>query len=109
MTCENGEPTVGSCSAAVSEVADCAARRNHECDGYCWAAKTLGCGSDDCVTNCKAKAGASRCGSYYRNLIDRAISNSRELELSCENGEPNVDSTACMTYVQQYDSCLMTQ
>lgn len=109
VTCNDGKPAVGTCGAAVAEVADCVGRRNHVCDGYCWAAEALGCGSSDCVTNCKAKADASVCGSYYRNLVDCATSSSRELNLTCESGQPVINTSACMSYLQQYDSCMMTQ
>lgn len=114
VTCTDGKPTVGSCGSAVSEVADCIGRRNHDCDGYCWAAETLGCGADDCVATCKAKTDAASCGSYYRNLIDCATSttsssSSRDINLTCEAGQPVINASNCMSYLQQYDNCMMTQ
>lgn len=106
VTCAEGKPAVGNCEPAVAEVADCIGRRNHECDGFCWAAETLGCGSSECVSECKAKTDAAQCGSYYRNVIDCAVSSSRELNLSCVDGAPIIDATACMAYLQQYESCM---
>jgi hypothetical protein len=109
VTCVDGKPTAGDCGPAVAEVADCIGRRNHECDGFCWAAQTLGCGSSDCVATCKAKADASTCGSYYRNLIDCAVGSSRELGLSCEGKTPTIKTSECASYQSQYDTCVMTQ
>jgi hypothetical protein len=109
VTCVDGKPSAGNCGSAVAEVADCIGRRNHECDGFCWAADTLGCGSSDCVTTCKAKTDASQCGSYYRNLIDCAFSSGRELSLSCEAGTPTINSADCASYQSQYQTCMMTQ
>ena len=108
LTCENGKPTIGSdCEPAASEIAECIARRNHECDGYCWAADALGCGADDCVTTCKAKADATgTCGSYYRRMIECTY-RSRMLALSCEGGTPVPDPTTCSSEIQQYESCMM--
>jgi hypothetical protein len=104
LTCNGDAPAVGSCGAAVAEVADCVARRNDECDGFCWAAETLGCGSDSCLTDCRAKLNATSCGSYYRNYLDCAFS-SNELRMECKDGAPEI-TEACATQQQQYTSCM---
>jgi hypothetical protein len=108
LTCAEGKPAIGECSAQASQVAECIASRNHECDGYCWAAEALGCGSANCVSGCKAKSDESRCGSYYRRIIDCTF-DSRMLALSCQNGEPVPSATTCMSQIQQYTDCMATQ
>jgi hypothetical protein len=108
LTCADGKPLVGECGSQVAQVADCIGGRNHACDGFCWAAEALGCGADDCVTTCKAKADATSCGSYYRRVIECAY-DSRELVLSCVAGTPTPDATKCMSDIQQYEMCMTSQ
>jgi hypothetical protein len=104
LTCNGDVPAVGTCGASAAEVADCIARRNHECDGYCWAAELLGCGSDSCLTSCHEKADATSCGSYYRNLLDCQFS-SNELRMECVDGAPAA-TEECASQAQQYASCV---
>ena len=106
LTCEDGKPAIGECQAEGAEIAECIARRNHECDGYCWAAESLGCGADDCVTTCKAKSDESSCGTYYRRMIECTY-RSRMFALTCEAGTPTPDPMTCSSEIQQYDSCMM--
>jgi len=105
LTCEGGMPKTGtSCDAAIAEVADCIGRRNHECDGFCWAAEHLGCGSESCVADCKAKADEVNCGHYYRNVLDCATG-SRKLGISCEDGAPKL-SSECLSGSDSYSMCV---
>ena len=104
LTCNGDIPAIAPCGAAAAQVADCIGRRQTACDGYCWLADALGCGSDTCVETCRPKVDQSTCGHYYRSLIDCSYSNN-ELRMSCENGEPK-PSTECASYEQQYTMCM---
>jgi hypothetical protein len=104
LTCNGDVPAVGTCGAAAAEVADCLARRNDECDGFCWAAELLGCGSESCLTDCRAKLNETSCGHYYRNYVDCGFS-SNELRMECKDGAPEINSE-CATQLQQYTSCM---
>jgi hypothetical protein len=108
LECEGDRPAVGSCGPAVAEVADCVGRRNHACDGFCWAAEQLGCGGADCATTCMTRAEDTSCGHYYRSLIECSYG-SRELSVTCESGEPTPSPTACASALEQYTTCMQTQ
>lgn len=103
LTCNGDVPAIGNCGAYAAEVADCVGRRNDECDGFCYAADLLGCGSDDCLTTCRAKLSESSCGHYYRSYLDCAYS-SNELRMECVDGAPVITSK-CSSYEQSYTSC----
>ena len=106
LTCANGKPVIGECQSQAAQIADCIGGRAHECDGFCWAADALGCGSDDCVTTCKAKADEARCGSYYGRLVECTY-RSRTLALTCEGGTPTPNATTYSSEIQQYESCVL--
>lgn len=108
VTCDGDKPAIGSCEPQVAEIADCIASRNTECEGYCWAAEMLGCGSTDCVTECQAKTDSTYCGSYFRNVIDCAIGSHDGLHASCDGGELTPDATDCSSYIDQHEMCLST-
>jgi len=108
VTCEGDQPAIGSCGPQVAEIADCIGRRNTDCDGFCWAAEQLGCGTSDCVTECQAKIDETYCGSYYRSVMDCSIG-SRALNVKCEGGEPVVDETACASAIEQHAMCVANQ
>jgi hypothetical protein len=108
LSCVDGKPAIGECGAQAAEIADCVARRNHECDGFCWAAEALGCGAADCVSTCKAKADQTTCGSYYRRVMECTYGN-RALALSCEDGAPTPNATTCASDIMQYETCMQTQ
>ena len=103
LTCNGSIPAVAPCGAAVAEVADCVGLRNHACDGYCWAAELSGCGSEDCVTNCRSQADETSCGYLYRRLV-QCTYDSRELRMACEDGVPT-PTAACDSERQQYETC----
>lgn len=105
LVCEEGSVNAAMCGGAISEVADCIGRRNTDCDGFCWAAELIGCGSESCVEDCKAKIDETSCGHYYRSVIDCAIG-SHMLNVSCEDGEPIPSTTGCSSQIQQYESCM---
>jgi hypothetical protein len=108
LSCVDGKPAIGECGPQAAEIADCVARRNHECDGFCWAAEALGCAPADCLTSCKMKADETSCGHYYRRVMDCTYSN-RALALSCEDGVPTPDATMCASDIMQYDTCVQQQ
>lgn len=104
LTCNGDTPAIGVCEAQAAEVADCVARRNDACNGFCYAAELLGCSADDCLTTCRAKLNESSCGHYYRNYLDCSYS-SNELRLECKDGAPAITSE-CSSQEQQYTSCM---
>ncbi|HKP60204.1 MAG TPA: hypothetical protein VJV78_25945 [Polyangiales bacterium] len=104
LTCNGDIPTVAPCGPAAAQVADCVARRNHACDGFCWLAGALGCGSDSCVSSCKAKADETTCGRYYRSLVECSY-RSNATNMTCEAGEPTPTS-ACNSERDQYTKCM---
>jgi len=104
-TCQTDQPAAEPCAEMVAEVADCIASRNHACDGFCWAAELLGCGSEDCVSTCMATSESSTiCGSYYRNLMSCTFQ-SRDLRLACVDGVPT-PTAECDSAAMQYESCM---
>lgn len=105
LTCVDGKPSVESCGPAVAEVADCIGLRNHACDGFCWAAEQLGCGSEDCVATCMTQADDTSCGNYYRSVLECTYGN-RELALTCEAGVPTPSATECASAIEQYETCM---
>ena len=80
------------------------------CDGFCWAAETIGCGGSDCLNTCKAKTESATCGSYYRNVVECTYGRN-ELALHCDGGTPVPDPAAssCTSAIEQYDNCMMQQ
>jgi hypothetical protein len=105
VTCEGDRPAIGSCGAQVAQVADCISSRNHACDGFCWAAEQMGCGATDCVSTCMTETEAASCGYYYERVLDCAIG-SRELQMTCEAGEPVPSATACASEIMQHTMCM---
>ena len=103
--CEGEVTALEPCRAEVSGVADCIASRSEECEGFCWAADQLGCGSSDCVETCQPKTEHPSCGSYYRQVIDCTLG-SRELFLDCEGGEPTPDAVECASSLMQWETCM---
>jgi hypothetical protein len=107
LTCNGDIPAIAPCGSAAAQVADCIARRKHPCDGYCWAAEALGCGSSSCVDSCRAKADESTCGRMYRSLVECAYTNNA-IQMTCEAGEPT-PSSACASVREQYTKCMTSQ
>ena len=104
LTCNGSRPSLESCGPAAAEIADCVGRRNHVCDGYCWIADALGCGSSDCATSCRAKVDNTTCGRQYRTLVECTFNN-RKLQMTCENGVPT-PSAACDSARAEYAKCM---
>jgi hypothetical protein len=104
LECDGDVPAVGDCGPQLAQVADCIERRNEPCDGFCWAAEQLGCGSSECVSECEANIDVSICGSYYRSVLSCAFG-SRELNVICEDGNAVPDPTACASQIEQFESC----
>ena len=103
LTCDGERPAIAPCGAQLAEVADCLSRRQDACEGFCWTAQRAGCGSEQCLTECRAKLNESRCGSSYRNLIECTFEN-RAVQLTCEAGVPT-PATQCASQATQYDTC----
>jgi hypothetical protein len=108
VMCDGDKPAIGNCEPQVAEIADCIGSRNTDCDGFCWAADMLGCGSTDCVTDCQAEIDNTYCGSYYRSVIDCAIGSHNGLNASCQGGVLTPDATECASYIEQHEMCLST-
>ncbi len=105
LICENGLPSPLECEEDLAEAAWCIGVHDEDCQGYCWAADILGCGSDTCVTDCREKMDDSRCGTYWRSALNCVLSLST-LNMSCSDGIP-LPSGSCAAEVQSYDDCLM--
>lgn len=103
FSCQDGLATVGDCGQWIARTADCVGRRGESCDGWCWAAETLGCG-DGCAEDCAAKIADSSCGYYFESVISCAIERS-DLQLECSDGVPAATAD-CASDVMNYESCI---
>jgi hypothetical protein len=104
LSCDGDRPAVNGCGAQVAGVADCIGLRTGECEGYCWAAETLGCGSDDCVETCTPKLEDAACGYLYRRLLDCTYDDYDDIDLECVDGEPTPGAD-CESEVTEYAAC----
>jgi hypothetical protein len=70
--CVDGElKTPMSCARTVLDIADCVADEAMDmCDGWCWAANELGCGGEDCATECANRVADPTCGSAWNEVLD---------------------------------------
>jgi hypothetical protein len=104
-TC-NGDKllTPASCSLWVLEVADCIHDETSDyCEGWCYAANSLGCGGDDCATECAAKAADMTCGSAWTDLMDCGLFFG---DAACTTDMALMANGICDSEVQTYETCL---
>jgi hypothetical protein len=103
-TCVDGELTTpNSCAYAVMEVADCVSDDKMDmCEGWCWAANTLGCAPADCVADCQAKSTDTMCGTQWDDLLDCALFFG---DAECIDGEL-MGNGICDSEVTAYSTCI---
>jgi hypothetical protein len=104
LICENGLPSPLECEDELAEAAWCIGVHDEDCQGFCWAAGVLGCGSDECVNDCREKIGHDQCGSYYRQALSCVLSLST-LNMACSDGAP-VPAGTCADEEASYEECL---
>jgi hypothetical protein len=105
LSCVGGRPSIAGCEEDAAEVADCIETHGEYCDGFCWAAELLGCGSAECIGDCKLKLGHDRCGSDYRSVLFCVVAYDA-LNMECRDGVPQPDGN-CANEEQQYQQCLL--
>lgn len=107
LTCSGGKPVNTGCEESIGSVGWCIATfaggtAAGDCEGYCWAAETLGCGAG-CAADCAAKINDATCGYQYRNILRCAV-DLQELNLTCAGGVPT-PGTACDNDISNYQAC----
>lgn len=103
--CDGDRVSVANCQREVVSVADCIGLRTSECEGFCWAAEILGCGSSDCVSECSSNVDDAACGRQYERLVECAYDSYDALYLSCEDGVPTL-TEECESEAQEYETCV---
>lgn len=92
-----------SCASQVLSVAECISDDSSDlCDGWCWAADHLGCGSKDCATTCADQKAPAMCGSEWDSLLDCVLFFD---EAACE-GDRLVGNSICESEQTAYDNCM---
>ncbi len=102
----NGESllTPAGCSYAVLEVADCVHDDTSSyCDGWCYAANSLGCGGDDCATDCAAKLADATCGMAFQEMMDCGLFFG---DAACTEDMGFMANSICDSEAQTYTTCL---
>jgi hypothetical protein len=104
-TC-NGENvrTPAACAMWVLEVGSCVQEESgNYCDGWCYAADSLGCGGEDCAADCAAKAADTTCGSAWNEMMDCALFFG---DAACTEDMALMANGICDSEVQTYATCL---
>jgi hypothetical protein len=103
-TCVDGELTTPTaCSNSVMYVAECVSDDSEDmCDGWCWAANTLGCGGDDCATDCAAKLADTTCGMQFTDMLDCALFFN---DAAC-SGDQMLSNGICESEAMAYTTCI---
>jgi hypothetical protein len=102
--CADGEPgSLDACASSVLYVAECVSDDSGElCDGWCWAANRLGCGGDDCATDCATKKADATCGNAFNELLDCVMFFG---DGACVDGAFNGNGI-CDSEVSSYEACI---
>jgi hypothetical protein len=63
------------CASTVMRVAECIFDDSTEpepdmCEAWCWAANELGCGGEDCATECANRSADATCGMAWNEVLD---------------------------------------
>jgi hypothetical protein len=103
-TCADGElSTPEGCAYSVMSVAECLTEESTDlCEGFCWAANRLGCGGDDCASDCAAKSADATCGTAYVDMLDCAMFFG---DAACVDGA-FMGNSICDSEAQTYATCL---
>jgi len=105
LDCQGGKPSLAGCGPQVAEIGDCLDRYGETCDGFCWAAEQLGCGTG-CQASCTDNDEDVSCSYEWGRIIDCALGN-RELYMRCD-GDVAVPTGECASEVQNYDDCVLS-
>jgi len=103
--CVDGElATPAACASSVMYVAECISEESTDnlCEGWCWAANTLGCGGTDCATDCSTKLADTTCGTQWSELLDCALFFN---DAACE-GDTFMANGICDSEVAAYEMCV---
>jgi hypothetical protein len=103
-TCiEGGLSTPAACSYAVLTIAECISDESQDlCDGWCWAANRLGCGGEDCASECAEKSEDETCGAAWKELLDCGLFFG---DAACDSASFNANGI-CDSEVQAYTTCI---
>ena len=103
-TCADGELTTpATCAHNVMYLAECISDESMDmCDGWCFAANTLGCGGDDCAADCAARAADPTCGTAFNDMLDCALFFD---DAAC-SGDMLLGNSSCESDATAYTTCL---
>jgi hypothetical protein len=104
-TC-NGEQllTPANCATWVLEVGSCIQEETSSyCDGWCWAANSLGCGGEDCAADCAAKVEDMTCGMAFQEMMDCGLFFG---DAACTADMGLMANSICDSETQTYQTCL---
>lgn len=103
LVCQGGTPSTGECDFYVFYMASCPSL--DRCVGYCFAAASIGCGSEEaCLADCQPKLADPKCGAHYEEVLDCAVAG--PARLTCANDTPT-PAADCDSYKLSYNSCKM--
>jgi hypothetical protein len=104
-TCNGDEVlTPAACAHWVLEVGSCVQEESMSyCDGWCYAANTLGCGGDDCAADCADKAADETCGAAWNEMMDCALFFG---DAACSEDMGLMANGICDSEVQSYTMCM---
>lgn len=103
LVCQGGVPSAKECDLYVFNLASCPSL--DRCVGYCFAAASIGCGSEEaCLGDCQPKLADPECGAHYQDLLDCAVAD--PARLTCANDTPT-PAADCVSYEFSYKSCKM--
>jgi hypothetical protein len=96
--------TPAACAYWVLEVGACVQEESMSyCDGWCYAANTLGCGGDDCAAGCAAKVAHETCGTAWTEMMDCALFFG---DAACTADMGLMANGICESEVDTYTTCL---
>jgi hypothetical protein len=104
-TCNGDEVlTPAACAHWVLEVGSCVQEESMSyCDGWCYAANTLGCGGEDCDADCADKAADETCGMAWNEMMDCALFFG---DAACTEDMGLMANGICDSEVQTYTTCM---
>lgn len=103
LECVGGQPmTTGDCTYAITNVGDCLFDETEDpCQGYCYVADELACGTD-CTTDCASRIADPTCGQAFASLVDCEL---RHGDFECADGRL-IGIDICDHENMQYEMCL---
>jgi hypothetical protein len=103
IECVDGQPaTTGDCGYAVANIADCIADETDDlCQGYCYLADGLACGTN-CPADCASRLADPTCGQQFDNLVECML---RYGYVECVDGMLT-GVQLCDSETAAYDTCM---